>query len=143
RDELFQITEDELFATSMGALRLGERPRVKLFVRFDRFDRFVSVIAYVPRERYDSRVRVTIHAILARAFNGRMTTAAPTVDESTLARVHFIVGRNDGARPHVDIRALEHEVREAIMTWGDGYLSALIAARGETEGRRLYQDAAA
>ncbi len=26
RDELFQVTEDELFATAMGILRLGERP---------------------------------------------------------------------------------------------------------------------
>ncbi len=143
RDELFQITEDELFATAMGALRLGERPKVKLFVRFDRFDRFVSILAYVPRDRYDTRVRERIHAILAHTFNGRMTSAQPMIDDSALARVHFIVGRNDGQRPHVDIRALEDRVRAAIRTWGDGYQAALIAARGETEGRRLFQDSAA
>src|SRR5205807_7117889 len=54
RDELFQISEDELYADAMGVLRLGERPKVKLFIRFDRFDRFVSVLAYVPRDRYDT-----------------------------------------------------------------------------------------
>jgi glutamate dehydrogenase len=143
RDELFQISEDELYATAMGALRLGERPKVKLFVRFDRFDRFVSIIAYVPRDRYDTRVRERIHAILARAFNGRMTSAQPMLDDSALARLHFIVGRNDGQRPNVDVRSLEERVRAAIRTWGDGYQAALITARGETEGRRLFQEATA
>src|SRR5579871_4311860 len=143
RDELFQIGDDELFATAMGVLRLGERPKVKLFVRFDRFDRFVSVIAYVPRDRYDTRVREKIHALLARAFNGRMTEATPTIGDSALARVHYIVGRNDGLRPMVDIRRLEDQVRAAIMTWEDGYLRALISARGETEGRRFFQNGTA
>ena len=142
RDELFQLSDDELFATAMGVLRLGERPKVKLFVRFDRFDRFVSVIAYVPRDRYDTRVRERIHEVLARAFNGRMTEATPTIGESVLARVHYIVGRNDGHRPHVDVRRLEEAVRQTIMTWEDGFLRALIAERGETEGRQLFQTAA-
>ena len=143
RDELFQVSDDELFAAAMGILRLGERPKVKLFVRFDRFDRFVSVIAFVPRDRYDTRIREKVHAILAHAFNGRMSEATPTIGDSALARVHYIVGRNEGQRPHVDIRGLEDEIRAAIMTWDDGYLRALIAERGESEGRRLFQSAAA
>ena len=141
RDELFQISDDDLFATAMGILQLGERPKVKLFVRFDRFDRFVSVLAFVPRDRYDSRVREAIHAILARAFDGRMSSSTPTVADSPLARVHYIIGRNDGHRPFVDIRVLEAEVRAAIRTWGDEFLATLIGAHGETEGRRLFLEA--
>ena len=138
RDELFQISEDDLFANAMGILQLGERPKVKLFARFDRFDRFVSVLAFVPRDRYDSRAREAIHAILAKAFGGRMSASTPTVADSPLARIHYIVGRNEGYRPFVDIRALEADVRKAIRTWDDGFLDALIAAYGETEGRRLF-----
>ncbi len=143
RDELFQISDDDLFATAMGVLRLGERPKVKLFLRFDRFDRFVSALVFVPRDRYDTRVRERIHALLARAFNGRMSSATPTVDESTLARVHYIVGRNEGTRPPVDVHQLEDEIRAAIRTWDDSFLLALIAAHGETEGRRLFHSGSA
>src|SRR5271170_1093459 len=46
RDEMFQISEDELYATALGILRLGERPKVRAFLRFDRFDRFVSAFVY-------------------------------------------------------------------------------------------------
>jgi len=37
RDELFQIAVDELFETAMGILHLGERQRLRLFIRADKF----------------------------------------------------------------------------------------------------------
>src|SRR6202008_2385847 len=117
RDELFQIGEDELLAIALGVLNLGERPTVRVFLRFDRFDRFVSALVYVPRDRYDTHARERIHHILAHAFNGRLSAATPTVDESVLARVHYIVGRNEGARPHFSVKQLEDEIRSSIRTW--------------------------
>ncbi|HEY0052188.1 MAG TPA: NAD-glutamate dehydrogenase, partial [Caulobacteraceae bacterium] len=50
RDELFQMSEDELLETALGILHLYDRPRVRMFTRKDPFDRFVSVLLYVPRE---------------------------------------------------------------------------------------------
>jgi len=138
RDELFQVTEDELFATAMGVLRLGERPKVRVFLRFDRFDRFVSALVYVPRDRYDTHVRERIHAILARAFHARMSASTPLLDDSVLARVHYIIGRNDGPRPHVQVHALEHEISRSIRTWSDGFVGALIDAHGESDGQRMF-----
>jgi len=140
RDELFQISEDDLFATAQGILRLGERPTVRVFLRFDRFDRFVSALVFVPRDRYDTAARERIHHILANAFNGRMSSSTPTVDESVLARVHYIIGRNEGARPHVGVSQLEEQIRGAIRTWEDGFAEAIEHVHGETEGLRLLQE---
>ncbi len=137
RDELFQVREDGLFETALGILRLGERPKVRVFARCDRFDRFVSLLVFVPRDRYDTHVRAKIHAILARAYNGRMSASNPTIDDSVLARVHYIVGRNEGPRPHVDLRALETEIAGAIRTWEDGFASALAKEHGDPEGTLL------
>ncbi|MGH6889727.1 MAG: NAD-glutamate dehydrogenase [Rhizomicrobium sp.] len=137
REELFQASEDEIFATALGVLRLGERPRVRVFLRFDRFDRFVSALVYLPRDRYDARARERIHGLLAKAFDGRMSAATPAIDETQLARIHFIIGRNKGARPDVQVHELEAEIRAAIRTWGDGFAQSLIRKHGETEGLRL------
>ena len=139
RDDLFQVNEDELFATAMGILRLGERPKVRVFLRFDRFDRFVSALVFVPRDRYDTHIREKIHALLARTFDGRMSAATPMLDDSVLARVHYIIGRNEGERPHVDVHILEAEIRAAIRTWEDGFSDALMAGHGEVEGSRLFE----
>ncbi len=137
RDELFQIGEDELLATALGILNLGERPKVRAFLRFDRFDRFVSALVYVPRERYNTQVRERIHAILAKAFNGHQSAAHPMLDEEALARVHFIVGRDPGPRPDVDVHQIEADIRSAIRTWDDGFCDAIDIVYGEVTGSRL------
>jgi glutamate dehydrogenase len=137
RDELFQISQDELFETAMGILQLGGRPKVKLFLRFDRFDRFVSALLYAPRDHVTHEVRERIHAILARAFNGRTSASTPAIDDSALVRIHYIIGRNDGARPRVDVRALEREIENALKTWDDRFLDALCARHGRGEGVSL------
>jgi glutamate dehydrogenase len=141
RDELFQISEDELLETAVGILNLGERARVRLFLRFDKFDRFVSALVFIPRERYSGAVRVKIHGILARAFDGRMSAATPMLDDEILARIHYIVGRNTGARPDADPKALEAEIRAAIRNWEDGFEETLEATRGRgaREALRRYR----
>ncbi len=138
RDELFQVSGDELFATVIGILRLGERPKVRVFLRWDQFDRFVSALVYVPRDCYDTAVRERIHAILAARLDGRMSASTPLLDDSALARVHYIVARNEGPRPAIDIAALEVEIRDAIRSWSDGFAAALTAAHGEAEGHLLF-----
>jgi len=55
RDELFQIDEEPLYRFALDVLQLDERPRVRVLPRYDRFDRFVSVLVYIPRDRYAAR----------------------------------------------------------------------------------------
>ena len=111
RDELFQIDEDTLYSFALAILQLDERPRVRVLARRDRFDRFVSVLVFVPRERYDSDIRAKIGDYLARAFIGRVSAFYPYLPgEGPLVRVHFIIGRSGGATPEVDRATLEREV---------------------------------
>ncbi len=134
RDELFQISEEELLDTALGILALVQRPKVRVFLRFDRFDRYVSALVFVPRERYNTTVREKVHAILARSFDGRTSSATPSLEQDALARVHFIIGRNPGPRPHVDARELEAEIRAVIRTWDDEFTDTLAARHGEAAG---------
>ncbi len=70
RDELFQIDEDTLLRFGLMILQLEERPRVRVLARRDRFDRFVSVLVYVPRDRFDSAIRQQIGELLTDAYGG-------------------------------------------------------------------------
>src|SRR6476659_3746773 len=114
RDELFQVDEDTLYNFSLAILQLDERPRVRVLARRDRFDRFVSVLVFVPRERYDSRIRVKIGEYLASAFVGRVSAYYPFIPEGPLVRVHFIIGRSGGATPKVDRATLEHDIAAIV-----------------------------
>jgi glutamate dehydrogenase len=124
RDELFQIGEDELFHTAMGILNLYDRPRVRLFVRRDPFDRFVSCIVFIPRERYDSDAARAAGRILADGYGGRVSAWYPTFSDQPLARVHFIIGVTPGDHPSPEPRALETAIAEAVRTWSDRFEAA-------------------
>ena len=56
-DELFQFSEDDLFDYAMGVLSLESKPRVRLFVRRDAFERFVSCVVFVPRDSFSTGLR--------------------------------------------------------------------------------------
>jgi glutamate dehydrogenase len=137
RDELFQVSENELYAIAMGILRLGGRPKVRLFLRFDRFDRFASALLFAPRDHITGEARARIHALLARALNGRTSASEVAIDDSALVRIHYIMGRNPSPRPKVDIAALEQDITEAIKTWDDAFVEAMGARYGRGEGARL------
>ncbi|MBA2783411.1 MAG: NAD-glutamate dehydrogenase, partial [Rubrobacteraceae bacterium] len=57
RDELFQISKEELFEIAMGIVHLQERHRVRFFVRRDTYGRFFSCLVFVPRDRYNTVIR--------------------------------------------------------------------------------------
>jgi glutamate dehydrogenase len=125
RDELFQIDEDTLYQFALAILQLDERPRVRVLPRRDRFDRFVAVLAYIPRERYDSQVRAAIGEYLARAFNGRLRAFYPFFPEGPLVRVHFIIGRYEGETPNPERADLDRAVEAIVRSWTDGLHEAL------------------
>jgi glutamate dehydrogenase len=139
RDELFQIDEETLFNFALAILQLEERPRVRVLARRDRFDRFVSTLVFVPRERYDSHIRAKIGEYLARAFNGRVSAFYPFFPgEGPLVRVHFIIGRSGGAVPELDRATLEREVSAIIRTWSDGLSRALELVSPPDKARELF-----
>jgi glutamate dehydrogenase len=125
RDELFQISEGELLSMAMGVLHLYDRPRVRLFARKDPFDRFISVLMFVPRERYDSGVRERAGKILAQAFEGRVSAYYPSFSDAPLARVHYVLGVSPGKHGDPDLAALEVAVAETARTWDDRFEAAV------------------
>ena len=129
RDELFQIDEDDLLKNALGILHLFDRPRIRLFARHDPFDRFVSLLCFVPRERYSVELRQRIGQILAKAYGGRVSAWYPQLSDQPLTRVHFIIGVEPGNHLNPDLREVEAEVAEAGRSWVDRFETALRTAR--------------
>ncbi|MEO8216939.1 MAG: NAD-glutamate dehydrogenase [Acidobacteriota bacterium] len=134
RDELFQIPDEDLFEMAMGILQLQERHRIALFVRKDVFERFVSAMVYVPRDRYTTELREKLKKILEEAFNGKVTALYTQVSDSPLARGHFIIKTTPGEVPEYDTRRLEAYIAEAARTWNDHLREESIRHLGEEAG---------
>ncbi|HUO23089.1 MAG TPA: NAD-glutamate dehydrogenase [Caulobacteraceae bacterium] len=142
RDELFQIGEDDLLSVALGVVHLYDRPRVRLFVRRDPFDRFVSALVYTPKDRFSAGLAEDAGAILAQAWDGRVTAAYPAFSDAPLARIHYIIGLTPGHHPEPDLAALEAALAEAARTWVDRFEESLRRrGPGAAEARRRYGQA--
>ena len=139
RDELFQIDVRTLHGFAVDILQLTERPRVRALARVDEFDRFVSVLVFVPKDRYDTAARRRIGEFLARIYAGRVSAAYPSYPEGPLARTHFIVGRDEGKTPAVERATLEAGIAAIVRTWADGLKEALQGGRGAASAQRLLE----
>jgi glutamate dehydrogenase len=125
REELWQMSREELANISRGILHLLDRPRARVFLRRDRFNRFATALAYIPKDRYDSTLRERAGALIARGFGGVVEGFQPQLGEGQLARVLFVIGEIDKSAPDPDERALGAEIAALTRSWQDRYAAAL------------------
>ncbi|MBZ5732880.1 NAD-glutamate dehydrogenase [Nocardioides sp. TRM66260-LWL] len=145
RDELFHTSVEELTPMALAAMRASERRAVRVIVRTDAYGRYVSALVYLPRDRYNTAVRERFSQILRDRLCGDSVEFTVRINESTTARVHFVVRLTPGAEPlSLDTGDLERRLAEASRNWRDDFLGAVIAEFGEEHGAELgrrYADA--
>ncbi|HYN91413.1 MAG TPA: NAD-glutamate dehydrogenase, partial [Thermoleophilaceae bacterium] len=139
RDELFQISEDELFDVAMGILHLGERQRLRLFARRDPFGRFFSLLVFVPRDRFNTENRRRIEAILRNATGAKSIDYTTRVSESVLVRLHYMAYVDPGLTPELDAREVEMLLVAATRSWADDLQEAIVDELGEERGGELFR----
>jgi glutamate dehydrogenase len=139
RDELFQVDEATLFETALGILRLGDRRRTRVFIRRDVYGRFYSCLVFLPRESFNTDVRMKIQEILKRHLHGASAEFTVHLSEATLARLHFLVRSSPKEAPSYDIRAIEADIAQASRRWEDELKNALVESVGEEGSGSLWR----
>lgn len=139
RDELFQIGEKELRDMAMGILHLQERQKTAMFVRRDPFGRYISCLIYLPRERYDTRLREQVQNVLEQGFGGLVTAFYTQLSDEVLARLHFIVKTIPGKPFPKKIAAIEAEIADVARDWADDLAHVLARAEGEGPGLAKFE----
>jgi glutamate dehydrogenase len=138
RDELFQTPIDELVPIAEAVLHTRERRQLRLFVRRDTYDRYLSCLVYLPRDRYTTAVRERIAAILKSSLHGDTLEYTARVSESLLARLHFVIRPKPGELVgEVNIPDLERRLADAARSWRDDFVAAAHAEYGEEDGALL------
>ena len=139
REELFQSSTEELERTAMGILGLQERARTRLFLRRDRYGRFFSALAYIPRDRFNTGIRHRIEALLMRELQGERLDHSVQIGESPLAQLHMVIRPKAGAAVAFDQDRLEAELASIVRDWHDELREILVRDNGEEMGLRLFQ----
>ena len=140
RDELFEISAGELTPIALGVLRLSERKQTRLFLRRDRYGRYMSCLVYLPRDRYTTKVRLRAQGILREALHGVSLDYSATVGDSALARLYVVVRGEPGRPvPQVDAVALERKLAEAVRSWDEDLAAEAIRVLGEERASQVLE----
>lgn len=134
-DDLLQMDVEELFTISVAIAGLQERRRVRVFPRQELFGRFVSVLVFLPRDRYNTEVRTGIQTILESTFGGELADWDTKLSESVLARLRFVLRITE--ERHVDVSELDSEIDALVRVWEDGLTEASIHHFGIADSLRL------
>jgi glutamate dehydrogenase len=138
REELFQISEDDLFDAAMAIMGLQEQQRLRLLVRRDSFGRFVSCLVFLPQEQLTTDLQREIAELLRTAFDGRSVDQRVHVSGSVLARLHLVIYVDPESGPEPEVADLEARLAQVVRSWTDHLREALLEEYGEERGLALH-----
>ncbi|MDR2451166.1 MAG: NAD-glutamate dehydrogenase [Candidatus Accumulibacter sp.] len=144
RDELIEIDADDLQRIGYGIVMLHEHQRVRVFLRNDRWKRYVSALIYVPRDRFETTLRLRIMDLLRNTLRaGSIDFSIDVNNESRLARLHLIARTPEVADYQYDAKAIEADVARIVRGWQEELQHNLIEHAGEERGNALLRRYAA
>lgn len=139
RDELFQASEDELLAVGKKVLSIQEQPRTALFIRRDHFDRYLSCLVYVPRDRFEYSLNERIGQILQDSLNSPVDLVSAQYGNLAFARIHYMVKNTEKRKFEYDLGDIEKKLAKVTYSWKDSLQLELLEEFGEWDGNRFYQ----
>ncbi|MBY0345856.1 MAG: NAD-glutamate dehydrogenase, partial [Neisseriaceae bacterium] len=144
REEMFQIDADLLYPIADGIVALQDRPRVRVFLRQDRYNRYLSALIFVPRDNFSTEIRLQIQDILCAAAN--LVPQKSDIDfnveigDTKLARVHYVIKTPAHfVFDAIHVALLENDIAQAVRGFRDDLQTKLLAEYAEEQGNALFQ----
>ncbi|WP_129360194.1 MULTISPECIES: NAD-glutamate dehydrogenase [Micrococcaceae] len=136
RLEMLQADQDSLTETFAGIIGLEERRRTRLFLRPDEFGRFVSAVVFLPRDRYNTGVRIRIEKVLSEAMDLASIDFEVRHSASALARLFLRLRLAEPNHiPDIDVADLEKKLQAATRSWPESLEAALGSQSAEIAKR--------
>ncbi|WP_375176992.1 NAD-glutamate dehydrogenase [Marinobacter mobilis] len=137
RDELFQISADELLQTALEIIYIQERRKVRLFMREDVYGQFVTCLCFFPRDIYNTELRLKVESVLRESLGADDIEFVTHFSESVLARVQFTVRVPQVDNRQLPVAELQEKIVGLAQSWRDGLEEALSETYGEERGNEI------
>nr|WP_306427630.1 NAD-glutamate dehydrogenase [Brevibacterium sp. 50QC2O2] len=131
RDDMLQAEPQDVLDIVLTVIDLQEKRESSVFIRRDTYERYVSVLVYVPRDLYDTASRLRVEAVLRDLYRADSVDFDVLLSDSILARLHFVarVGR-DEMLPDISPEVVAERIKSAVRSWSED-LEELLAPSDE------------
>lgn len=135
REELFLANPEELEEMILSSFALQERRVVRLLVR--RAEHFVTCLLYMPRDTYNTELRIRIQELLCKRFAAIESEFSTFFSESALIRTHFVLHVDSKQQRPLNIPKLEQEITKLTRSWEDELRWVLSEGQDEDSDKKL------
>lgn len=139
RDELIQSSDETLLRVTGEVLAIQERKQIRLFMRKDDYGKFLNILVYMPRDIFNTQVRVKVHDMLATHFKVEGSDFTTFFSESVLARTRFVFKLSEPLDVLPAVELLENKIVQLARRWSDELQQAIHETFGEEKGIRLFK----
>ena len=135
REDLLHEDTEEIYDVVMEIVDMQERRESRVFVRTDPYQRFVSVILYLPRDLYNTDARMRVQEVLRKFYNADSVDFDVLLSESALARIHFVARvARDSELPQISADEVEARIVGAVRSWSEDVHAFLVPAEAGDTG---------
>ena len=122
RDKLFHMEVKNLYAMGMSMLN-QERRKARLYLHKNICGHFYSCLVYVPRDLFDTRLRVRIQSYLQSKLQAREVEFDVYFSNSILTRIHYVIHTDYQMDSKKDLsehqRIFEQDIQRIALDWND------------------------
>ncbi|MFT6076888.1 MAG: glutamate dehydrogenase [Rickettsiales bacterium] len=136
RDELLQIGKEDLLRIATGIVAIAGRSLVRMFVRHDKFSRFVSHLIFIPRDKFNTELKERIQDLISKAYKGKVSGAFVQIADFNLTRLHLVIRTQDGI-PDVDLDSLEKKLIKLCRSWNDDLKDEVVKSFPEDQTKKI------
>lgn len=137
RDELFQSNTHELEKTLLSIMQINERSIVKLFMRKSADNRFVNVLAYIPRDQFSTTLREGMIETLGSAVGAKSSDFYSAYSESILSRTYIIFRLDEAQDKQWSQSLLEEKVQFLAQSWSESLINGFSRDYDEDDSKSL------
>lgn len=139
RGELLQMSIDDLYNTATGIVSLSLIPRIKVFMRKDQYQKFISCIIFIPDKKFSTEARTVIEDIVLKHIGGSISKRYVQIGESALARLQLMISTAGGKLRKINPEVIERDIVKALTNWHDELNTALQIKYPKRLGVSIFQ----
>ncbi|GLS92206.1 glutamate dehydrogenase [Psychromonas marina] len=136
-EDLLLCNEATLLNNIVEVLHAQERKDLKLFMRCAGNRQFVIATLYVPRDIYNTKVRLTFDELICRTLDVEDIDFQTYLSESNLARLRVVLRLKSPLNQVLEEQAIQERMKQLTRRWDDELHTALIDQFGEERGVKL------
>ena len=137
KDEIIQESPENIFAILNSVIKIKDRNVVKVFIRKDKFQSYVVVTVYMPREKFNTQIRKDTQDFLRKYFEVSSKIEWKSYfDQTQLTKTLYTV-RTETEELDIKLNEIEQNLKESYKKWDDKLSNEINMHFGEAKGSEL------